>query len=286
MPPQPEADQFSVIGGSGQTLRGESIGQGLDLTLCHGLSATRRYVVHGSMYLPRNGFRLVTYDARGHGESDPAKDGYGYGRMVADLDRVLAETVGSTGGAGPVLGGHSMGCHTVAAWSVANPGRAEALILAGPAWTGEEGQGDADRWDRLAEALGNGGPEAFADAMAAGTRPDSVRARIHRLALDRSRLHRHPEAVAQALREVPRSSPFDSLDLLSRIEVPVLVVATRDEIDPTHPLAVAEMWAEALPDVEFAVEAKGETPLTWQGGRLSRRIEDFLSRHGLGERPR
>src|SRR5919112_1582631 len=40
--------------------------------LCHGITATRRYVLHGSKALPRAGHRVVVYDARGHGESDPA----------------------------------------------------------------------------------------------------------------------------------------------------------------------------------------------------------------------
>ena len=56
----------------GVALRGEEVGAGPPVVLAHGLTATRRYVVHGSNALPRAGFRLISYDARGHGESDPA----------------------------------------------------------------------------------------------------------------------------------------------------------------------------------------------------------------------
>ena len=38
--------------------------------LAHGLTATRRYVIHGSRLLERSGFDVVSYDARGHGESE------------------------------------------------------------------------------------------------------------------------------------------------------------------------------------------------------------------------
>ena len=45
------------------------------MILLHGLTATRRYVLHGSLALARRGYRQISYDARGHGESAPAPDG-------------------------------------------------------------------------------------------------------------------------------------------------------------------------------------------------------------------
>ncbi len=278
MATRPEPESFTIAGGSGQALRGESVGEGRELLLCHGLSATRKYVVHGSLYLPRHGFRLTTYDARGHGESDPAPDGYGYRGLIADLDRVAAR-IRRPGSGRIVLGGHSMGCHTAAAWSLENPDRVEALILAGPAWSGREESGkELARWDDRADALERGGPDGFAEEMARGSQPAGVRDRIYRLARDRAALHRNRSAVVRALREVPRSRPFGSLEELAEITVPVLVAGTRDEIDPAHPLATAEAWAETIPGARLVVEERGDPPLTWQGGRLSREIAEFLGR--------
>ena len=90
----PEPRPFEI--GDAPTLRGESLGEGPPIVLCHGITATRRYVVHGSKLLPRRGYELITYDARAHGESDPAPEGegYGYDRLVADLERVAAVAVG------------------------------------------------------------------------------------------------------------------------------------------------------------------------------------------------
>lgn len=277
---RPKAEPFEITGGSGQVLRGESIGSGRDLVLCHGLSATRRYVVHGSLYLPRHGYRVNIYDARGHGESDPGPDGYGYDRLVADLDRVVARVCERSGAERIALVGHSMGCHTVAAWALENPDRVTALVLAGPAWDGrEETAADLARWDARADALETAGADGFAEEMARGSAPEDVRERIYRLARDRVTLHRNRLAVVRALREVPRSRPFRSLADLGRITAPALVVGTRDRMDPTHPLATAESWTAAIPGAELAVEEVGEPPLTWQGGRLSREIDRFLSGH-------
>ena len=94
MPPAAEPAPFAV--GAAPALRGEAAGEGPPIVLCHGITATRRYVVHGSRALERAGHRVVSYDARGHGESDPAPpgQGYGYPELVGDLERVVAATVG------------------------------------------------------------------------------------------------------------------------------------------------------------------------------------------------
>ena len=78
---------------------------------------------------------------------------------------------------------------------------------------------------------------------------------------------------------VPRSRPFESLDQLESLEVPVLVVASRDESDPGHPFAVAGEYVRRLPRAELVVEEAGKSPLAWQGGQLSNAIADFLGRY-------
>jgi pimeloyl-ACP methyl ester carboxylesterase len=88
-------------------------------------------------------------------------------------------------------------------------------------------------------------------------------------------LHRHPEAVARALREVPRSIPFDGMAELESLDLPALVVASHDDADPGHPYSVAEAWASRLPQGELTSEDRGKAPLAWQGGRLARVIADF-----------
>ena len=92
--------------------------------------------------------------------------------------------------------------------------------------------------------------------------------------------HRHPEAVADALRVVPRSLAFDGLEPLEPLDVPALVVASRDEADPGHPYAVAEEYARAAAAGRAGDRGEGKSPLAWQGARLSNAIADFLGRAG------
>ena len=261
----------------GRKLAGEIQGEGPAMVLCHGLSATRRYVVHGSKHLPRRGYRLITYDARGHGASDPAP-AYEYDGLGEDLDAVI-EATGAAEDRGVILGGHSMGCHSVARRALLDPDAVRALILIGPVYTGSAD--DDFRWDRRADALESGGPDAFAEVVAENSPTEEVRETTFRLARDRARLHEHPEAVAEALRQVPRSRPFGSIEELTSLSMPVLVVASHDEFDPGHPRQVAVEWAETIPGAELVGEEPGESPLAWQGGLLSREIESFLGRSGL-----
>jgi alpha-beta hydrolase superfamily lysophospholipase len=63
-----EPQPFEVAG----RLRGEAMGEGPAVVLCHGITATRQQLLHGSHALPRAGYEVITFDARGHGESEPA----------------------------------------------------------------------------------------------------------------------------------------------------------------------------------------------------------------------
>ena len=259
------------------------LGEGRAAVLLHGLTATRRYVVHNSSGLARRGLRQVTYDARGHGESDPAPDGggYGYPELVADLEEVITDRVGE----GPfLLVGHSMGAHTAVAYALENPERVAGLVVIGPVYRGSLDEADMDYWDGLAEALGEGGAEAFVEFLLRDNVDPDWRETIERIAKERIGRHRHPEALAQALREVPRSRPFESMDELEFCEVPALVVASHDMADPRHPYAVAEDYAGRLPQARLISEKEGESPLAWQGGKLSREIASFSSTPPVKER--
>lgn len=265
-------------------LRGEAEGEGPPIVLCHGITATRRYVVHGSKALRRAGHTVLTYDARGHGESDPAPagEGYGYPRLVGDLERVVASQVGE---GRFVLGGHSMGAHTAVAYALRHPDRLAGLVVIGPVYTGEVKPSSLEYWDGLAAALEAGGVDGFVACIGERQGIDPRwRDSVLRFTRERMLLQRHPEALVEALREVPRSRPFESLQELRGLQIPALVVASNDDADPGHPYAAAAAYAEALPQARLVSEGEGESPLAWQGGRLSREIAVFCAELGTAGR--
>lgn len=284
----PEPHELSIATDDGVILAGVQDGDGPAVALLHGLTATRRYVVMGSRTLERGGHRVIAYDARGHGRSTPApeRDGYGYARLAADLGAVLDHT----GVGRAVIAGASMGAQTAVRFALEHPERVAALAIVTPAFdpATSAGRDELAGWDALARGLREGGVEGFARAYDFSPLPEEIRATVEAVVRQRLSAHEHPGAVADALEAVPRSRPFEDFSQLAAIDVPTLVVASRDRADPGHPLAVGERYARAIPGAELLVEedspaagAGGRriaSPIAWQGGQLSRAIARLATR--------
>jgi pimeloyl-ACP methyl ester carboxylesterase len=259
----------------------EEGGEGAAVVLLHGLTATHRYVVMGSKALERAGHRVIAYDARGHGRSDPAPspEAYRYEDLAADLERVMDERAVARA----VLAGASMGAHTLLRFALERPERVAGLVAITPAYdpvTNGEPQRLA-RWDALADGLRSGGVEGFVRAYGEPAVPEAWRETVVKVLRQRMSAHEHPDAVADALRAVPRSRPFGTLHDLEAIEAPTVIVADRDEADPEHPLSVGEDYARVIPDAELVVEEPGRSPIAWQGGQLSKVIAQVAARARL-----
>jgi pimeloyl-ACP methyl ester carboxylesterase len=274
---RPGAADLRIATDDGVELAGEQAGADLPIVLLHGLTATRRYVVMGSRLLERSGRRAISYDARGHGRSAPAPSpsAYGYDRLVRDLLAVLdtLEIERAT------LAGASMGAHTIVRFALEHSERVAALGLITPAYDPDTHMADPDAelaaWDALARGLREGGVEGFMAAYDFAPVPAAWRATVEKVVRQRLSAHDHPEAVADALETVPRSRPFERFEELAAIRVPTVVIASRDEADPGHPLAVGKRYAEAIAGARLLVEEPGQSPLAWQGGRVSRALLDL-----------
>jgi pimeloyl-ACP methyl ester carboxylesterase len=141
---------------------------------------------------------------------------------------------------------------------------------------------DSDR-DVLARVLREGGVEAFVRAYDFSTVPPGWRETVETVVRQRLSAHEHPAAVADAMEVVSRSRPFEDFAELAAIVVPTVVVASRDEVDPGHPLALAERYAQAIPGATLTVEEGGpplRSPIAWQGGQLSKVLVELLRRAG------
>jgi pimeloyl-ACP methyl ester carboxylesterase len=274
--PEGTAEPFALAH-EGATLQGEVAGGGPPILLLHGLTATRRYVVHGSRVLERAGHRVIQYDARAHGASSPADDPstYRYEVLAADAIAVLDHL----GVERAVLAGQSMGSATAVAVALAHPERVRQLTIVTPAHRGRPSP-NLDYWDRLADGLEEGGPAGFLAAMGLTDLDERWREVVRTVILQRMARHEHPDAVADALRWIPRSAAFDGMEALERLDVPTLIVGSRDDTDPDHPLEVAEDYARLIPGARLVVEEPGESPLAWRGGALSKEILAALEATG------
>jgi pimeloyl-ACP methyl ester carboxylesterase len=267
---------------NGVHLAVEEEGTGPPVVLLHGLTATRRYVVMGSRALERSGHRVIAYDARGHGRSSPAprRHAYGYDELGRDLEAVLD----GLGIDRAVLAGVSMGAHTILWLALTMPERCAGLVVITPAYDPADNDSPERlaRCDALADGLERGGIDGFLRAYGDPPVPDAWKATVIKVIRQRLALHEHPEAVADALRVVPRSRPFGQVEDLEQIRVPVAVVASADEVDPGHPQAVGSAYAAAIPGARLITDEPGRSPVAWQGSQVSRVIAEVAAQADAG----
>lgn len=248
-PPAPRR----TVRGDGVDLSVAQVGpaDGPTAVIAHGVGSSARFVLDAfASAVVGAGFRLVSYDLRGHGASGPARTPaeHTLDRHVADL-RAVVDEVGAR-----VVGGISLGGHAAASYAADVRGL-EGLIVCLPAWTGRARAGH--------------GPHA---AVA-----DEIRAVGAEGALDRAT---SDPAVADWLRDLLRrdweaadaaslEAALVALDgggapgerTLRSITVPTGIVGWRD--DPGHPIEVAHAWRRLIPRAAFepvTMTAVGERP--------------------------
>ena len=221
------------------------------LVVAHGVGSSSRFVREAfAAPVAAAGFRVVTYDLRGHGASTPVTDPAeaSLAHHVSDLAAV-ADAVGAE-----VVGGVSLGGHAAVGLAVAGrPLRGVVACL--PAWTGRAVPGE--------------GPHA---AVAARARTTSVEDMLATMAADAgtprwlaSLLARdwrtHDDAsLRTALVALDGAAAPYAADLRA-LSAPLGVVAWPH--DPGHPIAVARDWDRWAPRsrlVETRLAAVGERP--------------------------
>jgi pimeloyl-ACP methyl ester carboxylesterase len=132
----PSGRPLTVHSADGTMLCAEAFGSedGAPVVLAHGWTETLSFWTYVMEALSKRGFRVVAYDQRGHGRSEPAIDhDYEMARFGEDLEAVLEACLRE--GERAIVAGHSLGAMSIAAWAddhdVQRRARGAALINAG-----------------------------------------------------------------------------------------------------------------------------------------------------------
>ena len=223
------------------------------VVLAHGLTATRRYVVMGSRVLQRGGHRVIAYDARAHGRSDPAADpgDYGYpaprrrpaGRARRPRDRARRARRGVDGRP------HADGVRARAPRARRGARAADARVR------------PREQRPAAARALGPAGGRPARrrrGGLRRGPRdaargPRSSTRRSTASCISASPLTSAPRPSPTRCAPFPRSRPFERWEDLAAIDVPTVVVVSRDEADPEHPYAIGERYAGAIAGARLVI---------------------------------
>ena len=236
----------------------EEHGSGPAVLLSHGYSATSR-MWRGQVDALSSRYQVLTWDMRGHGESDSPDDPtlYSEAATVDDMTAILDRC----GVPQAVVGGLSLGGYMSLAFYLKYPGRVRALMLfdTGPGYRNPEARAG---WNRMAEQRAKLLEEKGLDALRNGG--DEVRVSLHHSA----------SGLAHAARGMLAQFDSSVIEALPSIDVPTLVlVGERDE-----PFLVAtDVMAAKIPHaVKIVIPDAGHASNINQPAAFNRAVEEFL----------
>lgn len=251
-------------------------GRGTPVVWGHGLTSSMAHedeIGLLNLGLPADRYRMIRYDARGHGSSAGSTDpsDYHYARLAADQLALMDQL----GLADAVIGGASMGSVTALHTAVADPDRVRALVLTIPptAWEGRADRGAL--YEAGAAVIADDGIEAFIELTAHEPPPPIFADFAGELLEAMSRRYRalDPTVLSAILRGVGGSDLPDR-DQVASITVPTLILAW--EGDPVHPRATADELARLMPASELHVAADLAGVMEWPA--IARRFLDAATR--------
>lgn len=196
---------MSQLAVNGVTLNYETTGDGPVVLLTHGFSFTGG-MWDGQRDVLAPKYRLITWDARGHGKTESPDDPSQYSAdlTVGDIKALLDHE-----GAGKaVVGGHSMGGYMSLAFYNAHPEAVRALVIcnSGPGFRKVESR---EGWNKTAESQASRYDDAAKESPS-GDAPYKV--------------HRSAKCLAHAARGMLAHADGRVIEILPDIQVPTIII--------------------------------------------------------------
>ncbi len=249
-------------------------GQGVPFVFQHGLGASVEQPF--GLFTPPAGLRMIAMDCRGHGKTEPLGDPHGIGiasfadDLLALLDHLRIPRA--------IVGGISMGAAVSLNFALRFPLRVIGLVQSRPAWLADPNPRNAQWFGEIARLIRQHGTpqgavlfrhsETFQQVLQES--PDVAQSLLNQFANPRA------EATVVILEQMKGDRPCESLEQLSRIQVPTLVVANRQ--DPVHPFEYGQKLAATIPGAEFQELTAKSVSLRRHQDDLTKHLGGFLHR--------
>jgi pimeloyl-ACP methyl ester carboxylesterase len=238
-------------------------GQGPALLLTHGYSATSQMWA-GQVEALSKHHTLITWDMRGHGQSDYPEDQSAYSEEATVAD--MAALLDTVGGEQAIVGGLSLGGYMSLAFNLAHPDRVKALLIidTGPGYRKDEAR---DGWNANALKTAERYETEGLGRLAAG----SVEMRTS--------THRSAEGLARAARGMLTQRDDRVISSLPTIAVPSVVVVGAND---TPFLAASDYMAAKIPGAKkVVIPDAGHAANIDQPTAFNAAIVGFLAEAGL-----
>jgi pimeloyl-ACP methyl ester carboxylesterase len=252
------------------TLQVSTRGEGPALIFIHGWAASQKFWQYQAKYFAAR-FRTVTYDLRGHADSEKPMKGYAIPVHVQDLARLIGQFRLSA----PILVGHSFGGMIALQYTLDHPRGVKALVL-----VGTSPHPVPSRWRRVQMAL-LGWVIRLSRARAA----KMTKGQLFAPGADAKLIEwvnteslRTPTRVVLACWKAVKR--FNVSNRISEIAVPTLLV--RGEYDKVASPALLKRMVSVMPHAtRVVVNGAGHNCMLEQPSRFNIALDAFL--HKLSE---
>lgn len=247
----------------GVSIHYEVHGSGPPLLLSHGFSATAQMWT-GQLPALTPHFQVITWDMRGHGQSDYPADQAAYSEEATVAD--MAAILDAVGAERAIIGGLSLGGYMSLAFHLAHPDRTQALLIidTGPGYKKDEARAG---WNATSLKRAERYETDGLGLLAGGS------------AETRTARHRDATGLARAARGMLTQRDARVIESLPAIAVPSLVVVGADD---TPFLAASDYMAGKIPGAKKAViPAAGHAANIDQPEAFNAAVLGFLKDEGL-----
>jgi len=247
-------------------------GEGQPFFFQHGLGADSSQPF--GIFTPPPGFRLVSFDARAHGQTHP----------VGDLDKLCFATFAGDllalmdhlGVERAFVGGISMGAGIALRFTLSHPDRVRGLILSRPAWLEAPCPWNVRMFTLISQLVRTHGPAEGKRLFLASPEYSETLAQWPDVAASLAGQFDSPQIAetADKYRRIINDCPNRDRREWKGIKVPVLVLANRR--DPVHPFEYGEVLAAAIPRASLQELTPKSVSLEQHNADTQRHLEAFL----------
>jgi pimeloyl-ACP methyl ester carboxylesterase len=247
-------------------------GEGMPVLWQHGLGADRTQPAE--VFPAIDGIRRITLECRGHGLSALGDSRALSIAQFADDAVLLLDHLGIERAA---VGGISLGAAVALRIAVMRPERTSALILARPAWVDADGPEQLQIYRDVAELLAQHGADEGLTRLEASERLREVEAASPDNAASMRGFfrRRNPASTVALLRHIPVQGPGVQRGDISRLDLPTLVIANRE--DYVHPVKTAQTLAELIPGSTLRIITSKTVSREDYVVEFERALRDFLT---------
>jgi pimeloyl-ACP methyl ester carboxylesterase len=250
-------------------------GSGLPFFFQHGLGADLTQPF--GLFKPPPGIRLIAFDARAHGQTQPVGpiEKISLGSFADDLQALMDHLQIQQA----IVGGISMGAAITLNFALRHPTRVLGLVQSRPAWLDAPNPWNVTMFTLISRLVREHGRTQAKERFLESAEYAETLAKWPDVAMSLAAQFDNPlvEETAFKFERIILDAPCRDRREWANITVPTLILANR--YDPIHPFEYGVEMQQLIPGAEFREIASKSVSLDQHNADVQRCLEAFLRQH-------